>query len=86
MPKITKLFQLDIWFKKGEQAFRNNKPNIKNIWSEDEWNPPRYKEQYFWFGWMLERGRGILDEIKNERRKEIIKDYIESGYDLPPNF
>lgn len=70
-------------FLRGRRMYNEGAPKPENRWSDEEWNGPLNDEQAEWLGYMVERGTAIT---KESRRREAVRDYIERGIDLPPNF
>lgn len=70
-------------FLRGRRLFKEGAPMPENRWLDEEWNGPLNDGQAEWLGYMVERGITIYRDMKH---REAVRDYIESGIDLPPDF
>lgn len=68
-------------FNEGRLAFMRDIPQPPR--PADDGSEQGTQKEAFWLGWMLERGNRLIKEIK---RREAVRDYIERGDDLPPDF
>lgn len=83
MAKAIRLDRRLIWYKKGAASFHRGDPRPRNTWSDQEWHGALNEGQCFWLGYMVTRGINLYRKMKHE---EAVRDYIEHGFDLPPDF
>jgi hypothetical protein len=80
---MVRLTKAEIWFRKGRLSYRRGDALPENIWPDEEWCRPLNEGQCFWLGYMVERGLRIMSQTRHE---DAVRDYIEHGVDLPPDF
>ena len=78
---VRKIDRLEVAYHQGRMAYRREDPDPENVWSDEEWNGPLCDSQARWLGYKVEHGLTLLRE---DRRREAVRDYIERGIDLPP--
>lgn len=81
--KIRKVDRREIAYRQGMKLFHAGKPCPANTWTDEEWHDALNEGQCRWLGWMMARGFSIWKDI---RHKEAVRDYIEHGIDLSPDF
>lgn len=73
----------EIAYRQGQRAFKSGAPRPENIWPDEEWAGALNEGQARWLGYMVARGLKIL---RDSKRQEAVRDFIEHGIDLPPGF
>jgi len=80
---VIQIDRRELAFRNGMKLFVDGRPCPDNVWSDDEWAGVLNEGQARWLGWMLGRARKLLHEM---RHADAVRDYIEHGIDLPPDF
>jgi hypothetical protein len=80
---VRRVDHREIAYRQGMRAFNEGYPRPDNSWPDEEWRGHLNEGQCRWLGYMMARGLKILAEIKSQ---DTVRDYLEFGVDLPPDF
>lgn len=80
---VRRIDRREIAFHRGQRDFAAGAPRPENIWPDEEWAGALNEGQCHWLGYMVARGVTLMREAK---RQDAVRDYIERGIDLPLDF